>query len=75
MFEPENIRRLSITAEPPPEGVEFNEEDGEFVAAPDYDKLLEIHLRHVAMIAGLFERCGEPLSEEKIAALKNGTWR
>lgn len=69
MFDPERVGRWREQQEMLPDSGE------EVVSASDYDQLLEIHLRHVAMISGLFERCGEPLSEEKIAGLKNGTWR
>lgn len=48
---------------------------GDWVKASDYDKLLEIHHHHVKQIADMFKKCGEPLSEEKLTALKNGSWR
>jgi hypothetical protein len=71
MFDPENVERFE-----PEQYNDYGHLGGSvLVLACDYDQLLEIHLRHVDMIASLFSRCGEPLSEEKIASLKNGTWR
>lgn len=75
MFDPEKVERVTANAN-------FTDDDGhrrywdyDVIRAEDYDQLLEIHLRHVGMIAELFSKCGEPLSEDKIASLKNGTWR
>jgi len=74
MFDPEKVERYN------PEiktgyGMCQTGSKCRYVRASDYDQLLEIHLRHVGMIAELFSKCGEPLSAEKIASLKNGTWR
>lgn len=80
MFNPEKVEQFISRGD---DGVNYynfrelryTDEGGvTWVKASDYDQLLEIHLRHVDMIAGLFTRCGEPLSEDKIASLKNGTW-
>jgi hypothetical protein len=76
MFDPEKVERVTTEACFPNDlGGEGKWWDYEVVQASDYDQLLEIHLRHVGMIAEIFSKCGEPLSEEKIASLKNGTWR
>lgn len=75
MFDPENITRFDMKNEAGFDARVVIKEDGMCVHSADYDQLLDIHLRHVRMIAGLFSKCGEPLSEEKIASLKNGTWR
>jgi hypothetical protein len=72
MFDPEKVERFDVDGDPISGFRSLS--DSHFVLSADYDQLLDIHLRHIGMIAGLFERCGEPLSEEKIAALKNGMW-
>lgn len=80
-FDPENVERYylnsdgSVYEHSPKASKEAMGSLISYIQAEDYDQLLEIHLRHVDMIAGLFIRCGEPLSEEKLAGLKNGTWR
>jgi hypothetical protein len=74
MFDPERVERFIVDTDGKVEPANASDRSAQYVLASDYDLLLGIHLRHVTMIAGLFEHCKEPLSEEKMASLKNGTW-
>jgi hypothetical protein len=74
MFDPEKVERY-FRSEEQDEKMVADSVFGNYVKGYDYNKLLEIHLHHVGMIADLFKRCGEPLPEDAIAKLKNGTWR
>lgn len=73
MFDPEKVQRWEDAWQMDGGGM-VKDDEGTYVEFSDYERLLEIHMRHVVMIAELFKKCGAPLSEEKITSLKNGTW-